>query len=104
VHHGEALRRLTKDDRLVAQLKHDFTQAALDTADRAMLDYVARLTLTPADTTRDHVEALRDSGFDDRAILDIAQVTAYFAFVNRTADGLGVTLEAHWSENGENEV
>ena len=38
-------------------------------------------------------DAVRRAGFDDRTILDIAQITAYFAFVNRTADGLGVTLE-----------
>jgi uncharacterized peroxidase-related enzyme len=58
-----------------------------------MLDYVAKLTLTPSEITREDVQALRDAGFDDRAILDIAQITAYFAFVNRTADGLGVTME-----------
>lgn len=93
VHHGEALRRLTKDDALLAQLKEDYTRATLSAADRAMLDYVAKLTLTPATVTRDDVQTLRDVGFDDRAILDIAQITAYFALVNRTADGLGVTLE-----------
>jgi uncharacterized protein YciW len=36
---------------------------------------------------------LREVGFDDRAILDIAQITAYSAFVTRLADGLGVALE-----------
>ena len=78
---------------MLAQLQEDYTQAAISPADRAMLDYVAKLTLTPAEVTRGDVQALRDAGFDDRAILDIAQITAYFAFVNRTADGLGVTLE-----------
>ena len=97
VHHGEALRRLTKDDALLAQLKEDYTQATLSAADRAMLDYVAKLTLAPATVTRDDVQVLRDVGFDDRAILDIAQITAYFALVNRTSDGLGVTLENHFA-------
>lgn len=95
-HHGEALRRLTKDEALLAQLKEDYTQATLSTADRAMLDYVYKLTQTPAEVSRDDVQALHDAGFDDRAILDIAQITAYFAFVNRTADGLGVTVEDYW--------
>jgi uncharacterized peroxidase-related enzyme len=63
-----------------------------------MLDYAAKLTLTPAAVTRDDVQALRDAGLDDRAILDIAQITAYFAFVNRTADGLGVSVEDFWTE------
>jgi uncharacterized peroxidase-related enzyme len=84
---------LTKDDELLAQLKEDYTQASLASADRAMLDYAAKLTLSPAAITRSDVQALRRAGFDDQAILDIAQITAYFAFVNRTADGLGVSLE-----------
>lgn len=36
---------------------------------------------------------MREAGLDDRGILEVAQVTAYFAFVNRLADGLGVSLE-----------
>ena len=93
LHHGEALRRLTKDDEMLAQLKEDYTQASLAPADRAMLDYAAKLTLSPAAVTRSDVQVLRKAGFDDQAILDIAQITAYFAFVNRTADGLGVSVE-----------
>jgi len=81
---------------LVAQLEEDYTQAPLSPADRAMLDYVAKLTHTPAAVTAAEVQKLRQAGFDDRAILDIAQVTAYFAFVNRLADGLGVQLESYW--------
>jgi uncharacterized peroxidase-related enzyme len=92
-HHGEALRRLIKDEELVAQLKEDYTRASLSLADRAMLDYVAKLTLTPAAVAADDVQVLREAGFDDRATLDIAQITAYFAFVTRLADGLGVTME-----------
>ncbi len=80
----------------MGQLKEDYTQADLSPADRAMLDYAAQLTHTPAAVTRDDVQALRDAGFDDRAILDIAQIAAYFAFANRTVDGLGVTLEDFW--------
>jgi uncharacterized peroxidase-related enzyme len=97
-HHGEVLRRLIKDDALLAQLKEDYTLASLPPADRAMLDYAAKLTLTPAKVTRQDVQTLRDAGFDDRAILDIAQITAYFAFVNRTTDGLGVTIEDYWEK------
>ena len=40
------------------------------------------------------VEDLRTAGFDDRAIHDACQVVAYFNYVNRVADGLGVELEA----------
>ena len=71
----------------------DYTIADLLPADRAMLDYAQKLTLTPKDVTEADVEALRVQGFDDRAIHDICAITAYFAFVNRMADGLGLELE-----------
>jgi uncharacterized protein YciW len=44
------------------------------------------------------VERLKDAGFNDRAILDINQIVAYFAYVNRVADGLGVELEDFWEK------
>ena len=86
-----------RNDALVAQIKEDYTRAPLRSDDREMLDYVAKLTHAPATITEDDVQALREAGFGDRAILDIAQITAYFAFVTRLADGLGVTLEPYWT-------
>lgn len=84
---------MIQDQALCARIREDYTQANVSPADRVMLDYASKLTLTPAAVTRGDVQALRDAGFEDRAILDIAQITAYFAFVNRTVDGLGVVLE-----------
>jgi alkylhydroperoxidase family enzyme len=43
--------------------------------------------------TRVDLEPLRTAGLNDRAILEVVEVTAYFNFVNRLADGLGVSLE-----------
>lgn len=57
------------------------------------MGYVEKLTRAPATVVREDVEALRAVGFDDRMIHDAAAVIAYFAFVNRLADGLGVDLE-----------
>jgi uncharacterized peroxidase-related enzyme len=67
--------------------------ADLPESDKAMLDYAAKLTRTPGAMTRADTDRLREHGFGDRAIHDIAQVTAYFAYVNRIADGLGVRLD-----------
>lgn len=75
-------------------LEKDFRKADLETADAAMLSYVEKLTLAPATVKDSDVTALRDVGFDDRAVHDICSIAAYFAFVNRIADGLGVELEA----------
>lgn len=40
---------------------------------------------------------LRGAGFDDSGVLDVAQVTAYYNYANRLADGLGVELEDYWT-------
>jgi len=85
-------------------LKTDFRQAQLSPADRAMCEYVKKLTLRPWEMVEADVVALREAGFSDSAILDINQVTGYYAYVNRLADGLGVELEEFWKElSKENE-
>ena len=67
-----------------------------------MLDYVEKLTLKPWEMNESDVVALRDRGFSDSAILDINQVTGYYAFANRLADGLGIEIEAiHKDEDAE---
>ena len=99
MHHGAGLLRLTHDKALVEALKTDWHTADLSAADRQMLTYTEKLTLTPWDMVEADVIALREVGFSDAAILDINQVTGYYAFVNRLADGLGVELEAYQSGN-----
>jgi len=64
----------------------------LDDTDRAMLRFTARLTLAPRSMRKEHTGQLRDAGFDETGIHDIVGVTSNFAFMNRLADGLGVTL------------
>lgn len=61
----------------------------------ALLTYAEKLTEKPATINADDIAALRNVGLDDRAIHDACAVVAYFAFVNRIADGLGVELEEH---------
>lgn len=63
-----------------------------------MLRYAVKLTLHPAQMQQTDVEALRAVGYTDVDILQIAEVTAYYAYVNRIADGLGVTVESSLDE------
>jgi len=84
---------LTGDPDLADVLQRGFDHAPISTADRAMLAYADKLTRTPGQMADADVQALRDAGFSHAAILDICQVTAYFAFANRIAGGLGVELE-----------
>lgn len=60
---------------------------------RALLDYCARLTLSPATVRPADLDRLRAQDLSDRAIHDATQVIAYFNYINRVADGLGIDLE-----------
>ena len=58
---------------------------------RALLHFVARLTLAPRQSRAAHVDELRDAGYSDREIHDVVNVVCCFSYMNRLADGLGVT-------------
>ncbi|GAB1469957.1 hypothetical protein MASR2M66_08340 [Chloroflexota bacterium] len=81
-------------------IKSDYRTADLKPRQRAMLDYADKLTRTPWDMTEADLAPLRAADWDDRAILDINQTTAYYAYVNRVADGLGVALDEYANEEG----
>ena len=61
-----------------------------------MLGYAVKLTQEPWNVEEADVQELRDAGFSNAGILEIVQVTGYYAYVNRLADGLGVELETFW--------
>jgi uncharacterized peroxidase-related enzyme len=88
--HAEFLRLVSLDEELAAALRRNHTEADLNPADRAMLDYVAKLTTQPARVTPEDLDRLRDVGFSDQAILQINLIASYFNYINRVADGLGV--------------
>jgi len=87
------LRSEAGDDHLVDQIIADYSVADIESAVRAVLDFARKLTATPGRMQPEDVEGLRREGWDDRAIHDVVQVTAYFNYINRVADGLGVDLE-----------
>ena len=66
-----------------------------------MLIYVEKLTRVPWEMVEQDIIDLRETGFSDAAILDINQVTGYYAFANRLADGLGLQLEEIHQTNQE---
>lgn len=92
-HHRRGLRRLLKDDALLAAVEGDWRSAPLDERRRALLVYAVKLTRTPAEVVRADIDALRGVGLSDRDVLDLAEVVAYYAYANRIADGLGIELE-----------
>lgn len=88
--HIEFLRRASLDEELAAELRRDYKQANLSAADRAMLDFAVKLTKAACKMMPDDVAQLRSVGFDDVGILQITLIAAWFNYVNRVADALGV--------------
>ena len=75
---------------LVAALEEDYTKAPISDAERAMLDYVVQMTRDATRIGPQHHARLRDVGFDDRGILQMTLIAAWFNYINRVADALGV--------------
>jgi uncharacterized peroxidase-related enzyme len=91
--HAEFLRRVTLDEDLVKVLQQDYTRAPLSEQDRAMLDFAVQITRDATRITPGHLDRLRASGFDDKAILQITLIASWFNYINRVADALGVGRE-----------
>lgn len=96
-HHLAGMRRLVGDDErsdaIEAALSADDPAAAFSGKELAGLRYAARLTTAQADVEEADIDALRAAGFDDGEILEINQVTAYFAYANRMVLGLGIDTD-----------
>jgi uncharacterized peroxidase-related enzyme len=81
---------VTLDEALVDALQRDYRSAAISEQDRAMLDYVVKLTEDATKISPDDHVKLRAVGFDDRGILQITLIASWFNYINRVADALGV--------------
>ena len=84
---------MTLDRELVEALQNDYRSAAISEQDRAMLDYVVKLTKDATKVSPDDHVKLRAVGFDDRGILQITLIASWFNYINRVADALGVGRE-----------
>ena len=84
---------MTLDKGLVEALEKDYTTAPISPQDRVMLDHVVKLTKDATKVWKDDHEKLRAAGFDDQGILQITLIAAWFNYINRVADALGVGRE-----------
>jgi uncharacterized peroxidase-related enzyme len=75
---------------LVHALASEWKSAPLAAADRELCAFAERVTRAPHEISDADLEALRAHGFDDDQIHDAVQVIAYFNYINRVADALGV--------------
>jgi uncharacterized peroxidase-related enzyme len=75
---------------LIQALREDYTRAPITDQERAMIDYVVKLTKDATKVSPLDHQRLRGVGFDDRAILQITLIASWFNYINRVADSLGV--------------
>ncbi len=88
VAHGAAVRELSGDPVLGERMVMNYRTADLTPRQRAMLDFAVKLTEASARVEEPDRQALRDAGFTDRDIFDIASVAAFFNMTNRVASAV----------------
>lgn len=88
VAHGAAVRELSGDPVLGERMVMNYRTADLSPRQRAMLDFAVKLTEASAKVEEADRQALRDMGFSDRDIFDIASVAGFFNMTNRVASAV----------------
>jgi uncharacterized peroxidase-related enzyme len=83
--HGAGVRSLSDDPVLGELMVMNYRAARLDRRQRAMLDFAVKLTAEPWGVEETDRRAVRDAGFSDRDIWDIAAVAGFFNMSNRIA-------------------
>jgi uncharacterized peroxidase-related enzyme len=76
---------------------HDYRQAELPPRERALCDFAVKLTHLAAEVDEDDIATLRAQGLSDGDISDAIQLVAYFNYVTRVADGVGIEDEPEWA-------
>ncbi len=83
--HGAAVRSLSGDPALGEMMAMNYRAAELSPRHRAMLDFVVRLTEAPWSVEEEHRAALRQAGFSERDLWDVAAVASFYNMSNRMA-------------------
>ena len=83
--HGAAIRDLSGDPKLGEMIVMNWRSANLDARQYAMMLFAEKMTVESHKITEDDRQALRDVGFSDRDIWDIANVAGFFNMTNRVA-------------------
>ncbi len=85
---------------MVDSFAEDWRTAGLDPPTTALLEYAEKLTASPSSVGPDDIATLRSRGFDDAGVSSVTQVVAYFNYINRIAEGLGVPHEDWLGDGG----
>ncbi len=85
---------------MVHAVVRDWRAAPLSDTNRALCSFGSKLTHDQHASNADDLDRLREHGLDDTAIHDATQVIAYFNYISRVADALGVEPETFIREWG----
>lgn len=91
--HGKLMDGVKVDDTLKAKLSGDYASAGLSETNQLIIEFAAKTTNEAYSVDKSYIDNLRAHSFTDDMIHDVVQVTAYFNYINRLADALGVELE-----------
>jgi len=91
--HEADLRGEVENEEKANAIQNDYRTAGLEAGELALLDFAVKLTKSPLSMKEEDTECLRQHGFTDEQIVDSAHCIAYFNFINRVLDGLGVDPE-----------
>jgi uncharacterized peroxidase-related enzyme len=89
-----------EDETVKAIASGNLEEAGLSPAERALLDYVTKVTEAAYRTTAEDVEKLRGHGWTEPQIAEAVYITAMFAFFNRVADAFGIASQGYLEMNG----
>lgn len=89
--HGASLRQLTGDPALAEAVAANYRHATqLTEKQRAMLDFALKMTKASSLIVEEDRQTLRDAGFSDRAIWDIAEVAGFYNMTNRVSSAVAM--------------
>ena len=90
------------DAKLAEHVKHNYLHAELPPRSKALAKFADLVTRTPHAVRKQDVDTLRKHGLSDHDILDAVEVIAYFNYINRVADALGIDPEPEMRAAFEN--
>ena len=85
---------------MVDRFAKDWRLAGLDEPTNALLEFAEKITDECASVSNADIDELKSHGFDDRGVSSCVQVVAYFNYINRIAEGLGVPVEDWIADDG----
>lgn len=96
VAHGATLRQLTGDPALAETIAANYRHADITPRQRAMLDFAVKVTKASSEIVEEDRQALRDAGFSNRGVWDIAEVAAFFNMSNRVSSAIAMKPNAEY--------